>query len=187
MTRQLEKTWAGNVLSASELKEYANFERDLPTRFSESEQKKCEQEWFDLVREIDANLDKDPDNELGIMLGKRCMDWVNNLYGKEYITLRNAIWEKGFKGGYVAEEHGLSPASVAWLDKAIDAYHKGRIYKILDQIDSHSSGDALKSWEDLLSDMCGNDQGLRSDLINAAMLDDKVSQAAKDWLEKVTK
>ncbi|HLB42328.1 MAG TPA: MerR family transcriptional regulator [Gammaproteobacteria bacterium] len=186
MTRQLEKTWAGKVLSPNELKEYANFERELPTRYSDSEKKKCEQEWFNLARDVDANLDNDPMSNIGIALGKRCMDWVNNLYGKKYAGLRNAIWEKGFKGGHAADKHGLSPASVAWLDKAIDAYYRDRIYSILNQVGSHSSTDMLKSWENLMSDMYGDDQTLRNDLIKAAMTDEKVSQDARNWLKKIS-
>lgn len=182
MTRQLENTWAGKILSPDELKEYADFERELPTRYSESEKKICEQEWFDLVREVDANLNNDPASKIGISLGKRCMEWVNNLYGKKYVGLRNAIWEKGFKGGH-ADDHGLSPKSVTWLDAAIDAYYRDRIYVILNQVGKSSAGDMLKLWKDLLSDMFGDDQALRNDLIKAAMADDKVSQAAKDWLK----
>lgn len=186
MTRQLENTWAGKVLSPSELKEYANFERELPSRYSESEKKKCEQEWFNLVRDVDANLDNDPASKIGIALGKRCMDWVNNLYGKKYAGLRSAIWEKGFKGGHAADEHGLSPASVSWLDKAIDAYYRDRIYSILNQVGSYSSSDMLKSWENLMSDMYGDNQTLRNDLIKTAMTDDKVSQDARNWLKKIS-
>ena len=104
----------------------------------------------------------------------------------EYIGLRNAIWEKGFKGGHAADEHGLTAESVVWLDKAIDAYYKERIYNVLNQIKNHSSDDVLKAWEDLLSDMCGDDQHLKSDLIKMAMADDKISQTAKEWLKKVS-
>ncbi|HVE44885.1 MAG TPA: MerR family transcriptional regulator [Gammaproteobacteria bacterium] len=187
MKRQLEETWAGKVLSQNELKEYANFERELPSRYSESEKKKCEQEWLDLVRDVDANLDSDPTSKVGIALGKRCMDWVNNLYGKKYVGLRNAIWEKGFKGGYAADEHGLSPRGVTWLDAAIDAYYRDRIYSILNQVSGHPSAELLKSWENLMSDMYGDDQALRNDLIKAAMTDEKVSQDARNWLKKISK
>jgi hypothetical protein len=40
--------------------------------------------------------------------------------------------------------------------------------------------------EQLLSDMCGDDQALRDDIIKAAMSDDKVSQEAKNWLKRIT-
>ena len=187
MTRQLEKTWAGKVLSTNELKEFAHFEQELPKRFNESEEKKRVQEWDNLVSEIEANLNKDPAGEFGIKFGKRCMDWVNNLYGKKYIRLRNAIWEKGFKAGHAADEHGLSPAGVEWLDKAMDAYYRGRIYKILNQVGSHPSNDVLKSWEDLMTEMCGDEPDFKSDLIKAALADGKISQAAKDWLKEISK
>lgn len=101
--------------------------------------------------------------------------------------LRTAIWEKGFKGGHVTQEYGLSLTSIDWLDKAMDAYYRKCIYSILDQIDNHASSDVLKSWEDLLNDMCGDNQTAKSDIIEAAMKDNKVSQAAKVWLKKITK
>ena len=37
MTQQLEKSWAGKILSPEELKEYAHFEQELKSRFSEKE------------------------------------------------------------------------------------------------------------------------------------------------------
>ena len=186
MTRELEKTWAGKVLNSEELKDYANFERELQIKYTESDKKKSQQMWHDLVGEVEANLDKDPTTPFGISMGKRCMDWVNRLYGKKYAALRNVIWEKGFKEGHGTDEHGLKPASVEWLDKAIDAYYRGRIYSTLDQINENSSNAILTQWEDLLSDMYGDDQALKNDLIEAAMKDDRVSQIAKNWLKKIS-
>ncbi|VVC76603.1 HTH-type transcriptional activator mta [Aquicella siphonis] len=187
MTQQLEKTWAGKVFNDKELKEYAKFEQELSARFTESEEMKCRQAWFDLAKEVEANLNMDPASETGIALGKRCMDWVNNLYGKQYIHLRNAIWEKGFMSGHGAEEHGLTPASVAWLDKAVDEYYKSRIYNILNQVNDKPSAQLLKQWNDLLNDMYGDDQAGKMELIKTALLDKKVSQAAKKWLKQSAK
>lgn len=60
MTQQLEKTWAGKVLSQEELKQYATFEQDLKTKFTADEQKIFEKSWDDLVTEVNANLKKRP-------------------------------------------------------------------------------------------------------------------------------
>lgn len=187
MTRQLEKTWAGKVLSKDELNDYANFEREFPSRYNESEKKKFKQEWAELARDVEANLDKNPASSIGIALGKRCMDWVNQYYGEKFAGLRSAIWEKGFKGGHVSDEEGLSIKGVEWLDAAIDAYYRDRIYRILNQIDGHPSADLQQSWERLMSDMYGDDQVPRQNLLKAAMTDEKVSQAARNWLVKITK
>lgn len=184
MTQQLEQTWAGKVLSQDELKQYASFERDLKTKFTANEQKIFEQSWDDLVKEVNSNLKNDPTSELGITLGKRCMDWVNSLYGKEYTALRNAIWEKGFQGGHLGEEHNLSPEAIAWLDKAMNAYYRNRIYKVLNQVETHSHEIVLKQWEELLTDMYGDNQTLKNAIFNEAINDDKVGQAAKNWLKK---
>jgi DNA-binding transcriptional MerR regulator len=184
MTQQLEKTWAGKVLSQEELKQYASFEQDLKTKFTAHEQKMFEQSWDDLVNEVNANLKKDPTSELGITLGKRCMDWVNSLYGIEYAALRTAIWEKGFQGGHIGAEHNLSPESIIWLDKAMDAYYRNRIYNVLNQVETHPHEIVLKQWEELLTDMYGENQTPMNALFNEAMNDDKISQAAKNWLKK---
>jgi DNA-binding transcriptional MerR regulator len=186
MTRQLEKSWAGKVLNSQELKDFASLEHDLKTKFTETDKKNFEKNWFNLVRDIETNLDKDPSSQLGIELGKRCMDLVNSIYGKKYINLRNVIWEKGFKSGHACEENGLSPASVAWLDKAFNAYYRGLIYGILDQVGKHTSSSVVKLWEDLVIDICGDDQASKKDLIKAALEDSNVSLNAKAWLANVS-
>lgn len=116
-------------------------------------------------------------------MGKRCMDWVNSLYGKEYAALRTTIWEKGFLGGHIGAEHNLSPEAIAWLDKAMDAYYRNRIYSVLNQVETHSHEMVLKQWEELLTDMYGESRAHRNELVNEAMHDDKISQAAKRWLK----
>lgn len=187
MTQQLEKTWAGKVLNEFELKQFARFEQALPSRFTKNDEMKCRQAWFDLVRDVEASLNMDPASGTGVALGKRCMDWVNNLYGKQYISLRNAIWQKGFKGGHIAEEHGLTPASVAWLDKAVDEYYKSRIHHILDQIQGEVSSQLSSEWDDLLVEMYGDDQAMKMEMIREVLHDAEVSQAAKNWLERLVR
>lgn len=184
MTQQLEKTWAGKIFTQEELKQYADFEQGLKSRFSASEQQAYEQAWDDLVKDINANLNNDPTSDIGMALGKRCMDWVNGLYGKEYSTLRTTIWEKGFKGGHIGTEHNLSPAAIAWLDKAMDSYYRDRIYRILRQVETHSHATVAKQWEEILTEMCGNDQVQKNELFDAAMKDKTISQVAKNWLKK---
>ncbi len=183
MTQQLEKTWAGKVFSPEELKEYARFEQDLKSRFTQSEQKAFEQSWDDLVQLVDNNLDKDPTSDFGVSLGKRCMDWVNTYYGKNHVALRNTIWEKGLKKGQI-QESTLSQESFSWLDKAITAYYRNRILNILLQIDSQPKQVVLKQWEELLVDMHGNEQAPKNDIFKAILHDDTISQSAKKWLQE---
>jgi DNA-binding transcriptional MerR regulator len=162
MTQQLEKTWAGKALSQEELKQYASFEQNLNTKFTTDEQSIFEQNWDSLVNDVNKNITADPTSDLGITLGKRCMDWVNSLYGNEYNALRTAIWEKGFKGGHIGAEHNLSPEAIAWLDKAIDAYYRDRIYTVLGKVETHPHEVVLKAWEELLTDMYGQMQRMHN-------------------------
>lgn len=184
MTQQLEKTWAGKALNQEELKQYASFEHDLKNKFTADDQKIFEQSWDDLVKEVNANLKKDPTSKIGTALGRRCMDWVNSLYGNKYSALRTAIWEKGFKGGHIGAEHNLSSEAIAWLDKAMDAYYRDRIYGVLNQVETQSHEVILKQWKELVIDMYGNEQAPMNELFDEVMNDDKVSQTAKNWLKK---
>lgn len=184
MTQELAKSWAGKVLSPEQLKEYANFEQGLKTRFTQDEKKTFEQNWEDLIKQIQANLDKDPSSELGKELGKRCMDLVNKLYGKKHASLRNAIWEKGYKGQQMDAEKSLPKEVVTWLDQAIASYYGGRAYNILSQIGISNPEKVQAQWETLLEDMHGDDSEKNQALVQLALNDDKVSKAAKDWLKK---
>ena len=43
------------------------------------------------------------------------MDWVNEYYGKEFVNLRNTIWEDGLKTGIIDHENALSIERFTWL------------------------------------------------------------------------
>jgi DNA-binding transcriptional MerR regulator len=180
MTQEIKYTWVKAVLNPTELKEYASFEKDLETRFTPEEAEASRQMWLDLIKEIEVNLDQDPTSDWGVERGKRCMDWVNQLYGKEHGSLRMTIWEKGFKGGHTE----VPPEVVAWLDKAIEAYHKKRIRSILTQVETLPSNAVLKLWKDALTDMYGDDQAHKDALYELILASDEVSPSIKSWLKK---
>ena len=71
------------------------------------------------------------------------MQLINGVYGRKYAHLRTKKFEEGFAEGKGLEEVGLTPVTVAWLDKAIDAYWHDRIYGILNKVGSESSGAIL--------------------------------------------
>ncbi len=185
MTQQLEKTWVGKALSQEELKDYAHFTKDLEKRFSPSEKKAFEEKWADLAKTIHANLDKNPESEIGIQLGKRCMEWVNAIYTKEHFSLRKSIWDKGFKGGLGGEEHGLTKECVEWLDKAITAYQMHRAITILDRVGIDSDSEVLNRWNALLEEICGDEDALKKDALNTVLNLERVSSKAKLWLKKM--
>ncbi|MBX9621967.1 MAG: MerR family transcriptional regulator [Alphaproteobacteria bacterium] len=185
MTKEIKYAWVTKALNPAELKEYARFEQGLETRFTQEESEVFHQSWLELVKEVEANLDKDPTSNLGIELGRRCMDWVNTVFPKEQADLRETLWEKGFKGGHT----DVPPQVVTWLDKAVDAYYRGRIYSTLAQVEVQPSDIVLKQWNELLEDMYGNVQTpkiqtLKNELYEAIQKDDKISPAAKNWLKK---
>ncbi|OGT32379.1 MAG: hypothetical protein A3C44_06980 [Gammaproteobacteria bacterium RIFCSPHIGHO2_02_FULL_39_13] len=182
MTQQLEKTWAEKVLSADELKQWASFQRELASRSHEKES--FEKNWRDLVSKINANLKNDPSSEIAISLAKQCMEMVNSLYGDKYKQLQHVVWEKGFKGGNIGGEHGLSNEAVAWLDKAVYEYHSKRIGDILVQIGKKPDDAVRKQWNALLDDMCGKDIAIRSEFIDNVINHPHCTADMKAWLEK---
>lgn len=183
MTKELKYTWVTEVLNPTELKEYASFEQELETRFTAVEADASRQKWLELVKEIEANLDKDPTSDWGVERGKRCMDWVDSVFPRKYATLRKTLWDKGFKGGHT----DVPPEVVAWLDKAVGEYYRKPIYAILDQVGTLSSDTLLKQWNDLLTEMCGDVQTDKDAINEAVLADDKVSPTAKNWLKKHVK
>lgn len=186
MTQQLENKWVEKVLSPEELKAYISFEQSLKTRYSQSGKESWEKEWFEIVNQVNSNLKNDLSDEVGMKIGKHCMDLVNKLYGKEYVTLRSVVWEKGFKGGHAtADYHGLSPEAVDWLDRAMKAYYYNQIYTILNKVDQKSHDVVLKQWNDLLSEMYGDEQDLKNKLVEQALKDDNVGHVARAWLKRI--
>lgn len=188
MTEQLEHAWIGKILSQEELKEYAAFEANLKTRFTEAQKKAYEKEWSELTAQIYANLDKDPSSDFGKKIGKACMDLVNLFWGMENTHLRNAVWEKGYKSGKIdKQEHGLSSEAITWLDQAAAAYHGDLLLAVLAQVGKAPDAVILKSWKDTLKKIHGDDQQKDADVLNIALNDPRVSQAAKNWLKKTFK
>lgn len=185
MTQQLENKWLANVLSPDELKAYANFEKNLKNRYTSYSKEVWEKSWFGLVNDINLNLKEDPENEIGMAIGKRCMDLVNELYGKEHVSIRKIVWEKGFKSGQFEDGHGLSPQAVDWLDRAMKAYYFTQIYRILNQVGSQPQEKVLKEWNDLLIELYGDESKLKLELIEPLLNDERVNQAAKAWLRKI--
>jgi len=181
MTKDIENTWVANALTHDELKQYAKFESELKTRFTEEEAKDRKQKWSDLVGQVSSNLDRNPKSDFGAKIAKEIMDWVGALYGKEHTNISHSLWHNGFKAG----KTDIDPKVISWMDKATDHYYRGRISNILD-ISSTDPNGAEISWNSLIEEMCGDVQHLKDDIINAVMKDDKTSDAAKKWLQRIS-
>lgn len=183
MTQQLENSWASEVFTSDELKQYAEFESGLKSRFTPEDKAAFDKAWTDVVEDIKQNLDKDPTSEIGLELAERVMTLVNHLYGEEHANLKHQIWEEGFKKGKMEDNHSLTPEMVDWLAKANDAYYYARIYTILDQVGEGDDKAVETQWNALLDEMYGNAQTLKDDLVEAALKDERVSDRAKAWLK----
>lgn len=185
MTQQLEHSWVKEIFTPEELKQYAAFEAEMKSHSTPEQKAAFEKNWSALVEEIENNLTKDPTSEIGIQLGEKMMQWVNGVYGKKYAHLRTKKFEKGFGEGKGLEEVGLTPETVTWIDQAMDAYWRARIYGVLGKVGKMSSSKLLVLWNEVMDDMYGDEGERKSDIHNAALHDDKVSLDAKNWLKSV--
>lgn len=185
MTQKLEHTWVKEIFTPEELKEYATFENELKSRSTPEQKAVFEKNWVNLVEEVKSHLNENPQSETGIHLGKKFMDWVNGVYGKKYAHLRTKKFEKGFGEGKGLEETGLTPEIVSWIDKAMDAYWRDRIYGILNKVGTESSDNVLKLWLQVLEDMYGDDTMRQKEIYNVVLTDTKVNEKAKEWLKKI--
>ncbi|MDF1758873.1 MAG: MerR family transcriptional regulator [Legionellaceae bacterium] len=188
MTKKLEHNWVKEIFTPDELKEYAEFE----TLMKESGSKTAFQEsWRQLVCEIKANTQNSPDSKVGILLGNKLMEWVNSVYGKKYAHLRNKKWEQGFGEGRGLDEIGFTTEQMSWIEKAVDAYWKDRIIKFLNQIGDMSSSQSLKSWNEILDDMYGDDKITKDNrekmIIDKALKAKNISENAENWLKNIPK
>ncbi|WP_058441734.1 MerR family transcriptional regulator [Legionella brunensis] len=185
MTQQLEHSWVKEIFTPEELKQYAAFEAEMKANATPEQKASFEKGWANLVEEIRNNLDSDPKSTIGIKLGEKCILLINGLYGRKYAHLRTKKFEKGFGEGKGLEETGLTPEIVSWLEKAMDAYWRGRIYGILEQVGKTPSSAVLNLWNEVLNDMYGNDTERKKAIFEIALNDEKISQDAKEWLGSI--
>lgn len=185
MTADLEHGWVKEIFTPDELKQYVAFEKELKANATPEQQVAFENSWKQLVEEVKTNLKQEPHSKIGIVLGKKIMDWVNGVYGKKYAHLRTKKFEKGFGEGKGLDEVGLTPEIVSWMDKAMDAYWRDRIYGILEQVGHSVSAHVHSLWNEVLVDMYGEDVSRQDALYEIVLNDDKVSSEAKDWLKHI--
>ena len=183
MTEHLEHNWVKEIFTPEELKQYVEFEKELKANNTPEQQAAFENSWQQLVTEVKSNLHEDPDSDIGIVLGKKIMEWVNGVYGKKYAHLRTKKFEQGFGEGKGLNEVGLTPELVSWMDKAMDAYWHERIYDILAQVGKTSTTILLTRWNKILIDMYGEETARQQSIYDMLLSDEKVSPEAKAWLK----
>lgn len=185
MAQQLEDNWVKEIFTTDELKQYVTFEAEMKSRATPEQKARFEKGWFDIVEAVKNNLQQDPDSETGVQLGKKLMDWVNNLYGKKYAHLRTKKFEKGFGEGKGLEQHGLTPEIIVWMEKAMDAYWRQRLYNLLAKAGKIPSSQLLQLWDEIMDEMYGEEEERKAAIAAIALQDDKVSKEAKEWLKTV--
>lgn len=187
MMQQLENTWITEVFTAEELKEYSVFQIELSTPEGKKKKEQFDEKWSELIKEVKSKLTASPTSSDGIALGKQCMKILNELYGEKYIHLRTKKLEEGFGEGKGLGESGLTSEVVHWLEQAVNAYWKDRVYSFLKEIGDISTIEAVTEWNTILSDMYGNDEDRKKLLCNKVLEDPNLSQEAKKIIKNVIK
>ena len=183
MIEDVNESWAKNVLSESELKQYTEFQKKLAG--SDHKAKEAfEKAWANLCQIVALHINIDPQSAKASEIAEQCMTLVNGLYGQEYAHLRKSVWEKGFKTGAIDERYGLNTEMVTWLDKAIDHYYRQRIYAVLNTIQDPQAT-VLPAWKTLMEELCGQDVSAQKNLLEAALKDEHIKAIAKAWLCRV--
>ena len=182
MTQRIEDSWVGKVLTADELNLYVKFAKGLDARFTATEKQQNEAVWADLLKEIQVSLKLDPASEQAKALARRILNWVKQLYGKEFASLRLTIWEKGFKGGPAAAEKGLSAEAVTWIDQAVQAFYKEKTMAILSQSDKMSSEELARLWNDLLEERYCDSEPHKQKFTRMVLDEFEINHTAREFL-----
>lgn len=183
MTQNLANPWVKEFLSADDLKEYATFESEVIAKATPENKAAFEKKWMNLVDDIKSYLKQDPKSNIGVTIGKKCMDLIDGMYGRKYAHLRTKIFEKGFSEGKGLENVGLTPETVSWLDKAVGAYWQSRIDGLLSQAEKTPSLEWQSRWNELLNEIYGANSEGKSSLIDTLLHSDKVSDGVKKYLQ----
>ncbi len=112
MTEELKKTWAGNVYTDDQLKQFA----ELKQRYSEKEITEYTERWQNLIDEVKNALHEDPKGPIGKSLAKRWLALVDEVYGN-HPELKSAVHD-----AYKQEKIPNSPFNkdvFDWIEKAI--------------------------------------------------------------------
>ncbi|KTD43687.1 MerR family transcriptional regulator [Legionella quateirensis] len=184
MTDNLEHSWVKEIFTPDELKQYAEFEKEMKANKTPEQKAAFEQQWQQLLAELKMNMNQDPQSASGIELGKKYMAWVNGIYGKKYAHLRTKKWEKGFGEGKGLQDIGLTPELMTWVEKATNAYWKNRIFGILELVGKKPDATVLSLWNEALDDLYGNETARKQTIYEMALSDEQVSAEAKAWLKK---
>lgn len=86
MTKELSKSWAANVYSPDQLKQFA----EMKTSLTDAQHKDLKKRWKILNEKVKSNLDKDPQSPLARQLAKEWIDLVAEQYGDRE-DLKNAV------------------------------------------------------------------------------------------------
>jgi len=87
MTQDLKKTWAGQVYSDNQLKQFA----ELKQQYTPEQNEAIAQEWVTLIKQVKNNLDQDPKGPIAKQLAQEWIDLTDKYYGS-YTELRDATW-----------------------------------------------------------------------------------------------
>ncbi|MDQ5940363.1 MAG: hypothetical protein QG632_89 [Candidatus Dependentiae bacterium] len=179
MTNELKKSWVGEVMNERQLKEYAEFTKELKSRFTEEDRIAGEAKWAEIADRIRQNLYKAPSSEFGIEIAKECIDIVNSIYGKRH-ALRKLVWEEGYKKGHF---QWAEPVVIEWYEKAKQAYYHFLLIEIVNQAGVLSSTEVTAQWGEVIAEMWAEDKEVT--IAEYLLCDQRLNEAGRKLLQEL--
>ncbi len=179
MTNELKKSWVGEVMNEHQLKEYAEFTKELKSRFTEEDRIAGEAKWAEIASRIRQNFDKDPSSEFGMAIAKECIDILNNLYGKRH-ALRKLIWQEGYKKGHF---QWAEPVVIEWYEKAKQAYYHFLLIGVANEAGILPLAEVKAQWDEIIAEMWAEERQVA--IAGELLSDSRLSSAGKKFLQEL--
>jgi DNA-binding transcriptional MerR regulator len=170
----------GKIEILKEKNSYAN----LKSISKAKERNAFEQSWRSIIKQINSNLDQNPESKFGIDIAEQVTNLINSLYGNAEFSDNDNMEIN--KNNYPENTNNLSLEVSTWLNRSLDFYNKERIYSLLDFI-GNTNASLLLQWNELIEEIFGDSRDSKQEMIRIAMDSTKVSTIAKKWLQKFSK
>jgi DNA-binding transcriptional MerR regulator len=174
------------VLNGKELKQHKLLEQELKENKEKS--KNQNKMWESICSQVELNLNKDPDSQIGRDLTVKMKEFVAERYGDkgEYSDFQDSIWEKGFKSKDTELTNflGFSSDMVLWIERAGTAHTLGIITNLISKGSKKSDELALEEIKMILDLYHKNDIERQSSYLKKLCDSEYCCDSTKKWINE---
>jgi DNA-binding transcriptional MerR regulator len=116
MNETNNQVWLEKYLTQSELSEF----EEMTKRYSDDFWNMYNRKWAELYKEVEENLQTDPESETGMMLAKKWLDLVDQIYPRNS-KVRKKLWE-ACKAEVYPQEYMPKPEIIRYIAKATEKF-----------------------------------------------------------------